>query len=103
MPILEDPTQSVRDSALTTFDTNDRVNPRRPLRPRAVGYTVRTDRWRYTEWGPDGAEGVELYDHWNDPKEYVNLARAPSQQGTVKEMKQLLRRRVATAAAAPNL
>ncbi len=103
VPILEDPTGSVRESALTTFDTSDRVNPRRPLRPRAVGYTVRTDRWRYTEWGPDGAEGVELYDHWNDPKEYVNLARAPSEQETVLRLKKLLKRRVADATAPPEL
>ena len=103
VPILEDPQATVRDSALTTFDTHDRVNRRRPLRPRAVGYTVRTHRWRYTEWGPDGAEGVELYDHRNDPKEYVNLARAPSERGTVRRLKQLLRDRVQEATAPPRL
>ena len=43
---------------------------RRKLR----GYSVRTDRWRYTEWGPDGKEGRELYDHTADPEENVNLA-----------------------------
>ena len=103
VPILDDPTQSVRESALTTFDTTDRVNPRRPLRPRAVGYTVRTERWRYTEWGPDGAEGAELYDHWNDPKEYVNLARAPGDQETVARLKELLKRRISEATAPPDL
>ena len=103
VPVLEDPTQSVRNSALTTFDTHDRVNPRRPLRPRAVGYTVRTDRWRYTEWGEDGAQGAELYDHWNDPREYVNLALAPHAQNTVERLKRLLKRRVEGATAAPRL
>ena len=103
VPILEDPTQAVRDSALTTFDTHDRVNPRRPLRPRAVGYTVRTLRWRYTEWGPDGDQGVELYDHWNDPKEYVNLAQAPRERETVKRMKRLLRERISQATRPPRL
>ena len=103
VPILEDPTQSVRDSALTTFDTHDRVNPRRPLRPRAVGYTVRTQRWRYTEWGEDGEQGRELYDHWNDPKEFVNLALAPSERETVNRMKRLLRERVAHATSPPRL
>ena len=103
VPVLKNPLQSVRDSALTTFDTHDRVNRRRPLRPRAVGYTVRTDRWRYTEWGPDGEQGVELYDHWNDPREFVNLALAPSQQETVKRLKRLLKERIAGATAEPRL
>jgi iduronate 2-sulfatase len=40
------------------------------------GRSVRTDRWRYTEW-KDGAAGVELYDHDKDPKEYTNLAQDP--------------------------
>ena len=38
------------------------------------GYSVRTDRWRYTEWGKQGDQGIELYDHDSDPKEMNNLA-----------------------------
>ena len=40
------------------------------------GRTVRTERWRYTEWD-EGESGVELYDHRNDPGEYHNLANDP--------------------------
>ena len=103
VPILDDPTSAVRETALTTFDTNDRVHRDKPRRPRAVGYTIRTERWRYTEWGPDAKYGAELYDHWNDPKEYDNLALAPSEQGTVAEMKELLKKHVALATAKPSL
>ena len=103
VPVLENPLQSVRDSALTTFDTHDRVNSRRPLRPRTVGHTVRTQRWRYTEWGPDGQYGAELYDHWNDPGEYVNLAQAPGERKTVARLKKLLRDRVSQASEPPRL
>lgn len=103
VPVLADPTQAVRESALTTFDTHDRVNRRRPLRPRTVGYTVRTERWRYTEWGPDGRYGSELYDHWNDPREYVNLALAPSAQQVVSRMQDLLAQRIAEATTPPSL
>jgi uncharacterized sulfatase len=46
-------------------------------RGKAVGRSVRTKRWRYTEWGPDGKLGVELYDHESDGGEYYNLADDP--------------------------
>jgi uncharacterized sulfatase len=39
-----------------------------------MGYSARSERWRYTEWGPHGQEGRELYDHKNDPGEFRNLA-----------------------------
>ncbi len=38
------------------------------------GRSVRTDRWRYTEWDK-GRQGHELYDHDADPNEYSNLAK----------------------------
>jgi iduronate 2-sulfatase len=37
-----------------------------------MGRSVRTERWRYTEWD-DGRMGVELYDHDADPGEYHNV------------------------------
>jgi arylsulfatase A-like enzyme len=40
---------------------------------RRLGRTIRTERWRYTEWD-EGRAGVELYDHVNDPQEGRNLA-----------------------------
>ena len=55
---------------------------------RTVGRSVRTDRYRYTEWGsPDVAE---LYDHELDPKEYRNLAKDPKQAAVIKQLQQLL-------------
>ena len=38
------------------------------------GQSVRFENWRYTEWGRDGADGVELYDLERDPGEHRNLA-----------------------------
>ena len=55
-----------------------------------LGRSVRTDRWRYTEWD-DGKRGAELYDHMNDPHEWVNLAQDPQQAGTVAQLKGLLK------------
>ncbi|MBY0508300.1 MAG: sulfatase [Bryobacteraceae bacterium] len=39
------------------------------------GYSIRTERYRYTEWA-GGQEGVELYDYQADPKEMQNLGKS---------------------------
>ncbi|MCB1203686.1 MAG: sulfatase-like hydrolase/transferase, partial [Verrucomicrobiae bacterium] len=57
---------------------------------RFFGYSLRTNRWRYTEWD-EGREGAELYDHENDPGELVNLAKKPEHAATVAEWSQILR------------
>jgi iduronate 2-sulfatase len=57
------------------------------LDPTKLGRTVRTERWRYTEWF-DGS--VELYDHDADPYECANLASAPRQAQVRAELKQVL-------------
>ena len=49
------------------------------------GYSLRTDRWRYTEWD-GGLKGVELYDHQADPREFTNLANDQQHAATVKEL-----------------
>lgn len=53
------------------------------------GYSVRTDRWRYTEWD-GGRRGVELYDHQSDLRELDNLAEQPGYADTIAELKRLL-------------
>ena len=53
------------------------------------GYSLRTRRWRYTEWA-GGERGQELYDHENDPHEYTNLASNAKYKKTVSELKELL-------------
>ena len=56
-----------------------------------MGYSVRTEKWRYTEWD-EGKRGVELYDEAADPHEMRNLAAEPKHRETVAEMQRLLRR-----------
>src|SRR5439155_23771547 len=56
---------------------------------RKMGYSVRTDQCRYTEWD-GGKAGAELYDHTVDPKEMKNLASDPKMAQTVAMMKKLL-------------
>jgi iduronate 2-sulfatase len=57
--------------------------------PRYMGRSVRTEKWRYTEWD-EGRKGVELYDHASDPREYRNLANDPAYAKTIEELKRLL-------------
>ncbi len=62
------------------------VSDRAPAR-RVMGRTLRTDRWRYTEWN-EGAEGVELYDHTLDPRETRNLASQPEWSPLMRHLRQ---------------
>jgi len=81
-PLLENPRRSWNGAAITQI-----------LRPGGeglvMGRTVRTDRWRYTEWA-GGAAGAELYDHASDPHEFTNLASRPGFSGRRTILRQLL-------------
>jgi uncharacterized sulfatase len=76
-PLLDDPAQLGKQAAFTQVERA------------GGGRTVRTDRWRYTEWR-GGAQGVELYDHSADPEEYHNLAGRPETALIERELKYLL-------------
>jgi uncharacterized sulfatase len=60
-------------------------------RPR--GISVRTERWRYTEWN-QGKSGRELYDHERDPAELSNLAENPEYAPQLAELRALLHQRL---------
>jgi len=77
-PLLDDPAATGRAAAFTQLQ-----------RKNLEGRSVRTDRWRYTEWN-DGAAGVELYGHEADPREHTNLAKDATHAETVAGLKRLL-------------
>ena len=62
---------------------------------RFFGYSLRTERWRYTEWD-EGRRGRELYDHQNDAGELTNLAEKPEHEATIASLTAALRAAVAT-------
>ena len=79
-PVLEDPGRPWKEAVFSEAKRN-----------RAHGRSVRTARYRFTEWAPlngDGPSEFELYDVENDPKEYDNLA---STEGS-EEIRQRLSR-----------
>lgn len=84
--VLDDPEASPRKSALSQYQN---------------GYSIRTDRYRYTEWGEEGSEGSELYDHSSDPAEMKNLANDASQKDVIATLKKQLHDRIAAAQTPP--
>lgn len=56
-----------------------------------LGRSVRTERYRYTEWN-DGKGGVQLFDYEKDPAELTNLAGRPEYIEVEKQLRELLRR-----------
>jgi iduronate 2-sulfatase len=71
------------------------------LSDRSSELPLRTDSFRYTEWGPDGRDGAELYDQQADPQEMVNLAGRPNQADTGAVLSGLLHDRVRRARRVP--
>ncbi len=80
-PVLEEPTATLHDGAFT--------QARRGPNAEYWGRSVRTTRWRCTEWD-EGRNGLELYDHDHDPREYHNLAADPAYAGVLKPLRAML-------------
>lgn len=56
-----------------------------------MGRSIRNKRYRYTEWGNQGAE---LYDYQKDPKESHNLVKDPAYVAIIAQMKGLLDQKI---------
>ena len=66
MPIIEEPTRPWKTAAFSQL-----------RRGSIDGHTIRTEQYRYTEWGVNAKSGVELYDYDVDPDETINIANLP--------------------------
>ncbi len=74
-PILIDPSAKVKEAALTQHPRPAYPEPNKT--PDAMGYSIRTERYRYTQWREfDSGDLIaeELYDHDRDPDENINIA-----------------------------
>ena len=82
LPLLDDPDRPWKPAAFSQY-------PRGKL----MGYTMRTDRWRYTEWRDrrtKKAAARELYDHQADPGENANVAARPEHKATIARLAAML-------------
>lgn len=96
VPMLKNPSTPGRGWALSQVTRGGVARPKASAPTGAAGkrffgYSLRTPRWRYTEWDEEGAQGRELYDHDQDPGELVNLAAKPEHAATVAELSAKLR------------
>ncbi|KAH3705274.1 iduronate 2-sulfatase-like [Dreissena polymorpha] len=95
MPLIKNPSGPWKDAAFSQY-------PRDQDNTKIMGYTIRTDQYRYTEWPkftyapeykPDWTKlfGVELYDHKIDPEENKNRAKDPGYESIAAELSKKLR------------
>jgi uncharacterized sulfatase len=87
-PLVEKPDAAWDKPALTQVA---RRGPRAPGVPvtemppiSLMGYSLRTEKWRFTQWGD---KGTELYDEEKDPGELNNLAEAPEYKEVVEKLR----------------
>lgn len=93
-PLLDDPAAAVKRAAFTQHPRPAYPDRTPKKQPAAMGCSVRTAGWRYTEWRnweTGAVEAVELYDHRVDQPELRNLAANPPDPAAFEEAKALLR------------
>lgn len=93
-PILADPSVSVKPAAFTQHPRPAYPDRTPKKQPDAMGYSVRTAGWRYTEWRnweTGAVEAVELYDHRSGDPELRNVAANPPDPSAFEDAKKLLR------------
>jgi len=78
VPLMKSPEKPWKKAAFSRWETGD---------------SIRTDRYRYTEWTDDDGKRVNrmLYDHQLDPMENVNIAELPENQELVAQLSKMVR------------
>ncbi len=95
-PILEDTARSGRATAFTVARSRAAWMHSEMIDQNVMGYSIRTERFRYTEWD-GGNAGAELYDYEVDPMEISNLVDDPIYADTLARLERLMESRKQTA------
>jgi iduronate 2-sulfatase len=79
-PLLDNPKRAWKTAAFSQY-------PRKVKGRQLMGYSMRTDRYRFTVWvdrdDHSKVDATELYDHQTDPQENVNVANLPENAALV--------------------
>lgn len=86
-PLLANPKQPWKTAAFSQYARSYSAKRDKTKNP-PMGYSIRTDKYRYTEWFDSARNpvGVELYDQEADPLDRHNLANAPEQAALKKTL-----------------
>lgn len=83
VPLLENPEESWKKAAFSQYPRGGDI----------MGYSLRTDRYRFTRWqhigNPDQIEALELYDHRKDPMETVNQIENPEYTDVIEKLAEI--------------
>ena len=79
IPVIQEPTRPWKTATFSQF-----------IKGNAHGNSIRTARYRYTEWGDAAEHGIELYDYDTDPVETRNIAGEPEHAMLVSQLSELL-------------
>jgi arylsulfatase A-like enzyme len=91
-PLLRDPDAEWNRPAYSIWSETGRA---------IHGVAVRSEKWRYVEYGPDGANGAMLFDAIADPLEMTNLAYDPAHASVCAELAALARKYASSTAKVP--
>ncbi|GAA0881286.1 sulfatase [Algoriphagus jejuensis] len=105
-PIFKNPNQQYKDAAFSQYLLG-RFGPPETRKKERMGYSVRTDRYRYTEWyaWDDSSNRAgelldrELYDHTIDTQENKNIASDQNSTLPMTELSARLKENFSTLAA----
>ena len=82
VPLLNDPSAAWNHPAFSVWSEDGTT---------FHGVAVRTEHWRYAEFGAEGVNGAMLFDERDDPLELKNLADDPRLANVRKELSSLVR------------
>jgi arylsulfatase A-like enzyme len=86
-PVLDHPTRPWKPAAFSQYPRpGNSATGGIPL----MGYSMRTERYRFTVWlhrdDPGKVADIELYDHQADPQENLNVAKSPAHRELVEQL-----------------